>query len=41
MKDRKYMIYMKWWSTWLQCKCECWSTARIQKSKWILHNYFS
>ena len=22
-------------------KCEWWSTTRIQKSKWILHNYFS
>jgi len=28
------------WSCWLQCKCEWWSTTRIQKSKWILHNYF-
>jgi hypothetical protein len=22
----------KWWPSWLQCKCEWWSTTRIQKS---------
>ena len=31
----------EWWLSWLQCKCEWWSTSRIQKSKWILHKYFS
>jgi hypothetical protein len=31
----------KWWFSWLQCKCEWWSTSRIQKSKWIIHSYFS
>jgi len=40
LKDSKYVI-MKWWPSWLQCKCEWWSTTRIQKSKWILHSYFS
>ena len=27
---------MKWWPSWLQCKCEWWLTTRIQKSKSIL-----
>ena len=25
------LLVMKWWSSWLQCKCEWWSTNRIQK----------
>jgi len=35
-----YCYIMKWWPSWLQCKCKWWSTTRIQKSKWMLHNYF-
>jgi len=31
MRSNKTTIY----------KCEWWSTTRMQKSKWILHNYFS